>query len=239
MSAIGEWMGALTGALQQKLNVALVQRDTARQQVENLRASRDEYRSKWEDAQREGRYLLSEATERNKRLSYDNARLAQSNQALSARLADLQAKQNDAGAKAFERIRNDALREASLSHLEHVIGALALSQYGVGFDSALKAYNAQTPSKERAVRKHEAFAYAYGGHAGEGGLQRHSVGEEYPFVVYGEEYHGKVRYRILDSRSGYTYWGKFDTSLRASIVVKRLKSQGRRVITATGKLSPL
>lgn len=44
----------------------------------------------------------------------------------------------------------------------------------------------------------------YTGHASKGGLQRHSIGAEYPYLIEGFQIgaDAPVRWRVLDSRTG-------------------------------------
>lgn len=147
----------------------------------------------------------------------------------NAKLADLQKPKQDAGAQAFKRIGKELtahvkapyelFRDADFSALEKRI----LAYYGL-----TAPYGGTLQGACTAV---------YEGHAGDSGLQRHSIGDEYPFVVYGEEFKGVVKYRILDTRRGTTWRVKFDTSKRASEVVADLKklqhsfdNQGRLIL---------
>lgn len=70
---------------------------------------------------------------------------------------------------------------------------------------------------------------AYEGHAGEGGIQRHSIGEEYPFIVYAEEFRGYLRWRIMDSRSGHTLVDKYGCAENASSRARGLKKYDLRI----------
>ena len=42
----------------------------------------------------------------------------------------------------------------------------------------------------------------YTGHVGEGGLQGHSIGGFYPYIVYGQETPDGVRYGVLNGATG-------------------------------------
>ncbi|BAG70367.1 hypothetical protein RSB1_gp09 [Ralstonia phage RSB1] len=150
---------------------------------------------------------------------------------LRARLADLQAQQRDAGAQAFARI----VAEADYSALEQRVAAL-IAPYGA------------TQESVRTVARSAKLGWPYGkavqpqrevkyeGHAGDGGIQGHSIGEEYPFVVYGQQFAGVVKYRVLDTRTGGVYWAKLSSSKSASNFVARLKRENRYVQT-DGRLS--
>lgn len=45
---------------------------------------------------------------------------------------------------------------------------------------------------------------AYLGHAGDGGLQRHSIGAEYPYTIIGvhDRIDAPVEWQVLDTRTG-------------------------------------
>lgn len=86
--------------------------------------------------------------------------------------------------------------------------------------------------REAEFARHESVL-AYQGHAGEGGIQRHSIGEEYPFIVYGQETRAGVRYRVLDTRNGLAYFNAFSSSRAASALVRRCKDEDK-TFTDTG-----
>jgi hypothetical protein len=50
----------------------------------------------------------------------------------------------------------------------------------------------------------------YTGHVGSGGLQGHSVGALYPYIVYGKETPEGTRYGVQNGVSGYDSGPQFD-----------------------------
>lgn len=59
----------------------------------------------------------------------------------------------------------------------------------------------------------------YTGHVGSGGLQGHSIGGYYPFIVYGQETEDGLRYGVLNGATGFdtgpvclTAWGAHETA---------------------------
>lgn len=169
---------------------------------------------------------------------------------LRARLADLQAQQRDAGAQAFARIKFDCLNDFDFAALEQRVAAL-IAPYGATQGSVRKvAHSLESTQRqvERMTARSAALGWPYGkaaqpqrevkyeGHAGDGGIQGHSIGEEYPFVVYGQQFAGVVKYRVLDTRTGGVYWAKLSSSKSASNFVARLKRENRYVQT-DGRLS--
>lgn len=65
----------------------------------------------------------------------------------------------------------------------------------------------------------------YLGHGvGTGGLQRHSIGDEYPYTVMGVQSHANapVRWKVLDTRTGNVS-REFATHKEASIEIASLK----------------
>lgn len=124
-----------------------------------------------------------------------------------ARLADLQKPKASAAAQAFDRI----VREVDYSGLERRVTAhyALTAPYGGTMRGARQA--------------------VYEGHAGDSGIQRHSIGEEYPFIVYAEEFRGHLRWRIMDSRSGYTLVDKYGCAENASSRARGLKKYNLRI----------
>ncbi|QVE65549.1 hypothetical protein [Ralstonia phage vB_RsoP_BMB50] len=136
----------------------------------------------------------------------------------NARLADLQTPKRDAGAQAFDNIvrhvrnpRFHFLEDADFAALELRV----LAHYGL-----TAPYGGTLKAAREAV---------YEGHAGDGGIQRHSIGEEYPFIVYAEEFKGFVRWRIMDSRSGHTLVDRYRSAETAGSRALGLKKYDLRI----------
>lgn len=53
-------------------------------------------------------------------------------------------------------------------------------------------------------------------------LQKHSIGEVYPYVIYGQQDDptSEVVYRILDGRTGHTHWSSYATSQKAQDIAR-------------------
>ena len=61
-------------------------------------------------------------------------------------------------------------------------------------------------------------------HAGTGGLQKHSIGADYPFIMVAHQQHGyaPLEWSIMDGRTG-NHSQKFRTSLEARIHLTSLR----------------
>lgn len=64
----------------------------------------------------------------------------------------------------------------------------------------------------------------YTGHVGQGGLQGHSIGGLYPYVVYGQETAEGTRYGVMNGTTGTDTGAKYDCA-GAYQAAERLKGR--------------
>ena len=69
----------------------------------------------------------------------------------------------------------------------------------------------------------------YTGHVGEGGLQGHSIGGYYPFIIYGQETAQGTCYGVLNGATGFDTGPIFGTAAGAHGMADVLKSQAHHV----------
>lgn len=126
----------------------------------------------------------------------------------------------------IRRLRNGLwTRDMELRHARarvREVEAILADQQTPKRDAGAQAFDRiirEVQKGERVIRRtahNPAFEAKYGGHAGEGGLQRHSIGEIYPLIVYGKQWsYGGTMYHIMDARTGHTFNRAFESSVLA------------------------
>lgn len=69
------------------------------------------------------------------------------------------------------------------------------------------------------------FDAQYTGHHGKSGLQGHSIGDEYPFVIYKVGHSdGPDKWAVLDGSTGHYHPERFDTYPQAQAFIKELNN---------------
>ena len=76
------------------------------------------------------------------------------------------------------------------------------------------------------------LVHSNGGHAGSGGLQNHSIGALYPYIVYGQETPSGTRYGVLNGSTGASIPAQYNMAATAYKVAEGFKREDDRAADA-------